>query len=489
VNAYRAITGATIRYGAQYQVQPPTPTTLTFASSSMLRLSVTNTSNFIWPAAGPTPVHVSTHWYAASGELAAWDGPRASFAADLAPGAIAIVDVPVSAPLPKGAYRLVIDVVQEGVTWFSSQGVTPLSLAIEVNGGYGATYQAAATTQIVIGAASTATVTVTNTGTRLWPAGGTMPVRLGTHLRDQNGTVVIWDGPRANLNADVPAGGAATLTVPLPQPAATGTYGVELDLVQEGVLWFSSEGVATKLISANVSSGYGARYSVPAALPPLLSGERVRVSAVVANVGAFTWSAAGASPVHLASHIVDANGAIVAWDGARTQLAADLAPGGSTQVTLIVDAPAKPGAYLVRLDLVREGIAWFSNQGVATLDLPLTVVADRRASLTFSVASVSRSAPQPVSVTVRNTSTAALSPEGANPVDLSSHWLGVNGGALLWDGPRIALPRVLLPGEQATVLLPLAAPPSGATTLVIDLVQEGLAWFGSGPAVPVTVTQ
>jgi hypothetical protein len=37
------------------------------------------------------------------------------------------------------------------------------------------------------------------------------------------------------------------------------------------------------------------------------------------------------------------------------------------------------------------------------------------------------------------------------------------------------------------VALPLAAPPAGATTLVVDLVAEGLRWFGAGSPRPVTL--
>ena len=487
VNAYRAITGAVLRYSAQFQVQPPAPTTLTLASMTTLRVQVTNTSNFTWTAGGPTPIHISTHWFTSSGALVTWDGPRASFAGDVAPGAAATVDVPISAPLPKGRYSLVLDLVQEGVTWFSTQGATTLSLAIEVNGGYGATYQAPASAQILIGAPSTIAVTVTNTGTRVWPASGATPVRLGSHLRDQAGKLLLWDGPRVALAADVPPGAIATLAVPLPQPASAGTYVVELDLVHEGVLWFSSEGVPTKQLPASAVTGYAAKYTV-GALSPLLPGERVRVAGIVANLGAFTWSAGGPNPVRVSSHVFDAGGRLVRWDGARAGLTADIAPGTSAQATLVVDAPLAAGSYLVRVDLVREGLSWFSSQGVATLDLPLTVIADRRAALSFSVSSVSRASPGAIAITVRNTSTVALSSDGPNGVNVSSHWLGADGKPLLWDAPRVALPRALLPGEQVVVSLPLAQPPIGAAALAADLVQEGVSWFGTGLSLPVTVT-
>jgi hypothetical protein len=401
---------------------------------------------------------------------------------------VAVVEVPVSAPVPKGRYLLTLDLVQEGVTWFSAQGVAPLSLAIDVNGGYGATYQTPPTAQILIGAASTVAVTVQNTGTRVWSAAGPTPVRLGSHLRDQAGRLLLWDGPRAALPNDVGPGGSAAIVLPLPQPAVTGTDVLELDLVQEGVLWFSSEGVAMKSLVANVGTAYAATYTVAAA-PALLPGERLRLAATIVNAGAFTWTSTGANPVRVSSHVFDASGRLVRWDGPRVELTGDVAPGAVTQAALLLDAPLTAGSYVVRVDLVREGQAWFSSQGVAMLDLPLTVAIDRRASISFSASRVSRAAPGVVSVTIRNTSGVALSSAGANGVNVSSHWLSADGAPLLWDAPRVALPSTLLPGEQAVVSLPLATPPAGAAVLVADLVQEGIAWFGVGPSVPVTVTQ
>lgn len=488
VNAFKALTSGPPRYGARYQVASA-PATLALASTSTLRTTITNTSSFTWFAAGPSPVRVSTHWFSASGALVVWDGPRASFAADVPPNASVSVDVPLAAPVPKGSYRLAVDLVEEGVTWFSSQGVQPLSLNVLVNAGYGATYvPAIGTVTIPTGASPTLGVTVTNTGTRAWPAAGANPVRLASHLRDARGTLVVWDGPRGALAADVPPGGAATITLPLPAHSMPGTYTLELDLVQEGLTWFSSEGVATKTLSAVVVAGYGARYTIAAA-PALLPGGRVRLAASITNTGAFTWSPSGAAPIRLASHIFDVAGGLVRWDGPRAAFSAEVAPGATAQTTLVVDAPSAPGSYVVRADLVREGLTWFSSQGVPTADLTLTVVSDRRASLTLpALISVSRSAPLPIAVTVRNTSGAAFSPEGLSPVNVSAHWLAADGRALLWDGPRGVLPRLLLAGDQQSVTLPLAPPPAGASLLLVDLVQEGVAWFAIGVAVPVTVT-
>ncbi len=489
VNALRALTSDTFRFGASYLV-PDAPKTLAFSSTAALRVTATNTSNFPWPSGGVSPVRFSSHWYTTGGSLVAWDGPRASLSNDVPVNTAVTVDVPIAVPQQQQPYVVQVDLVQEGVAWFSSQGVAPLALSVTVNAGYGATYQ---TTQSALQLATGASppslsVTVMNTGTRTWPAGGATPVRLASHLRDAAGALLVWDGPRASLAADVAPGGFAMMALPLPVPASLGSYTLELDLVQDGLTWFSSQGVATRALPLVVSSGYGARYGT-APLPALLPGGRLTVPLTLTNTGAFTWSPSGANPVRVASHVLDASGNVVNWDGARSQLAADVGPNATAQATLVVDAPSLPGTYLVRVDLVREGLAWFSAQGAPSLEVALTVIADRRAVASLSVTSVSRSSPQPIIVTVTNPSAIALTPEGDAPVVVGSHWLALDGRILLWDGPRVALPRALLPAQQLTLSLPLAPPPGGAAFLVVDLVQEGVAWFGTGVAAPVTVTQ
>jgi len=41
-----------------------------------LLITVTNTSNFTWPAGGTTPVHLGYHWIGNGGQTLVWDGAR-----------------------------------------------------------------------------------------------------------------------------------------------------------------------------------------------------------------------------------------------------------------------------------------------------------------------------------------------------------------------------------------------------------------------------
>jgi hypothetical protein len=53
---------------------------------------------------------------------------------------------------------------------------------------------------------------------------------------------------------------------------------------------------------------------------------------------------------------------------------APIISGGSVVgLTATVVAPAAPGSYCLVYDLVKEGITWFSTQGVAPLSVSVTV--------------------------------------------------------------------------------------------------------------------
>jgi hypothetical protein len=50
-----------------------------------------------------------------------------------------------------------------------------------------------------------------------------------------------------------------------------------------------------------------------------------------------------------------------------------VAPGAAEVVTIELTAPDQPGAYRVELDVVREGVAWFSSREPSSVAVALTV--------------------------------------------------------------------------------------------------------------------
>lgn len=96
----------------------------------------------------------------------------------------------------------------------------------------------------------------------------------------------------------------------------------------------------------------------------------------VENTGHATWprsSPDGFGLVRLGAHLVARNGASSVLDYGRADLPRDLAPGASAVVTIELDAPDESGEYRVELDMVREGVAWFSSRHPSSATVSLAV--------------------------------------------------------------------------------------------------------------------
>jgi hypothetical protein len=60
---------------------------------------------------------------------------------------------------------------------------------------------------------------------------------------------------------------------------------------------------------------------------------------------------------------------------------------------------------------------------------------------------------------------------------LSYHWLDERGNAIVWDGPRTVLERVVAPGETLAQTMTVRGPiPPGRYRLAVDLVEEHRFW-------------
>jgi len=346
--------------------------------------------------------------------------------------------VTIPTPAKPESYVLQVDLVREGVSWFSAAGAAPAKLIVAVTSGLAASYAPAASTQstFVLGA-NTFPVTVTNTGAATWPAGGPAPVHLSYHWLDVAGHMVVWDGTRAALAGDIAPGQSAVVAITVASPPSVGAYRLRLDLVQEGVTWFSAQGVTPREIAISVTTGFGASYTVTPSATPFLPGSRAVLAVTLTNTGLLPWPALGSAPVHAAAHVLDLAGHVLVWDGERAALPNDVGPGQSVTLNVAVAIPlnAAPATYEVNVDLVREGIAWLSSSGVVPGSAAVAASPDYRASIVTSGTTVSRSNPS-ISATLTNTSVVPWLLGGAAPIDVSSHWLASDGTALVWDGPR-----------------------------------------------------
>jgi SAM-dependent methyltransferase len=98
----------------------------------------------------------------------------------------------------------------------------------------------------------------------------------------------------------------------------------------------------------------------------------VHLDARVRNTSAEPWPADRF--VTLGNHWRDASGALLRNDDARATLPGTTPPGAVVEVALEMQAPAEPGTYLLELDLVIEGVAWFADRGCPTTTIDVRVM-------------------------------------------------------------------------------------------------------------------
>jgi glycosyltransferase involved in cell wall biosynthesis len=81
------------------------------------------------------------------------------------------------------------------------------------------------------------------------------------------------------------------------------------------------------------------------------------------NRGTEPWhSNGGVYPVHLSYHWTRPDGEPVIWDGVRTPLPRDVAPGDRIRVRLLVTCPKEAGEYVWIPAVVQEGVDWLAHE-------------------------------------------------------------------------------------------------------------------------------
>lgn len=114
------------------------------------------------------------------------------------------------------------------------------------------------------------------------------------------------------------------------------------------------------------------RAEITMANPPvsMRAGGRATLRLVVRNAGDSVWPGrawkSDALQVGVGNHWLDAEGREVIHDDGRAALASDLAPGGSREMEITVNAPKRPGEYTLEVDALQEGVSWFALKGSKT---------------------------------------------------------------------------------------------------------------------------
>ena len=299
-----------------------------------------------------------------------WDGLRTKLPADVPAGQLTQVQANLAFPNAAGTYILRWDLVQEGVTWFSGKGIKMAEQTVSVTpyvapffGGSLGVDQTPAS----MGAKTTVLVPVKIENMSNFDWGSN--VNLSYHWYDAADNLVAWDGLRTSL-AGTARTQIAAINAQIAVPATPGTYKLRYDIVQEGVAWFSGQGMQTPVKQVSVIvPALSALYSAPATVNGAVNA-MVTVPVTITNAGSTTWQPGA---FNAAYHMYVPSGAVFVWDGVRTALPAAVASGDSVTLNVIVKMPPAPGTYLLQFDVVQEGVAWFSGQGVPTGSATLQV--------------------------------------------------------------------------------------------------------------------
>ncbi|MDP9264707.1 MAG: N-acetylmuramoyl-L-alanine amidase [Chloroflexota bacterium] len=455
------------------------PRDWTAGETRTVSVTVNNDGGRTWPAGGTNPVRLGYSWTSSATGNVFTSSDRVNLSADVPPGATVTLTGAVTAPAYPTTYTLTLDLVKEGEFWFADKGVAPDETPAAVGLDFHASYAPTAV-PFTAGQSTTVPITITNTGRGTFPTTNAYPVHLAYHWIDSSGRTAVWDGARTSLPADLGPGQSVQLQAAVGVPGTGGAYSLRFDLVQEGVAWFSTRGVATSAQTVTVAGGtrYGANVN-PWGVPAAVATSMVTTIGVdVGNASSFDWGA----NVNLSYHWIGPSGSVVVWDGRRSSLAGT----GLEQIRTVyaeVAGPSVPGAYTLRFDIAQEGVAWFSGEGVAMPAPAVNVVVPAYGATYAAAGSASGAAGSTITTPVTLTNTGSLTMQ-PGAFALSYHLREQSGASFVWDGVRTALASPLATGQSATIAAQVKLPSTPGTWIVrFDAVHEGVTWY-SGQGVP-----
>src|SRR5438270_552555 len=361
-------TGVSVDFKAAYTFNAMPQ--FTAGQTTTVPVTIRNIGNGTFPTTSSFPVNLGYHWTNSAGKTAVGDGLRTKLPADVPAGQLTQVQATLAFPSAPGTYLLRWDLVQEGISWFSGKGVKMPEQTVSVTPYIAPFYGGSLgvdQTPITMNAKSTTLVPVRieNMSNFDWVAN----VNLSYHWYDAAGNLLEWNGLRTPL-AGTARTQIAALDAQIAVPATPGTYKLRYDIVQEGVTWFSGQGMQTPVKTITVVvPALSALYSAPATAIGA-ANSTITVPVTLTHAGTTTWQPGAFNASY---HLYTQAGALFVWDGLRTALPAAVAPGQAVTLNVIVKMPPSTGSYVLRFDVVQEGVAWFSGQGVPTGSATLQV--------------------------------------------------------------------------------------------------------------------
>jgi len=202
-------------------------------------------------------------------------------------------------------------------------------------------------------------ITLSNQGTQDWdPASG---FAVAAHWLTQSRDVVEWEGARTSLDEIVRPGASVTLKATLVVPEQAGDLLVQWDVVQEGIFWIAHRDpspVDGALVEVSRSHSF---VQLDVSQPRLVRvGESETARLVLKNNGTIEWVSDG-------TFGVASSWSRFGWwardvKGVRTYFDKPVKPGEEIEIEVLLKPPNSSGLWLLRWDLVQEGVCFFSRR-------------------------------------------------------------------------------------------------------------------------------
>jgi hypothetical protein len=348
-----------------------------------------------------------------------------------------------TAPTTPGTYPYVVQGLENGVEFFSTQVTFTLYvLAQQPNS---ITYNA---TNFPVSATPGSNLifnyNVTNTGTKTWGTNHFLT------LRDNFGSYA----PYASLNGVAP-GQSKTVNLSLTAPATPGIYPYYVQALENTVQYFQAQADLTlTVLGAHPNAVI---YTPTRSQDNVVPGATVSLRYSLSNAGTGTWGA------NRYASLRDSNGTFLAFVPLS-----GVAPGGSTTVNFNFTAPTAPGIYSYFVQNLEDGVEFFDSQDVVTLTV-LTIPIGNAASYNTSTfpASAARGATVTFTENITNRGTKTW---GAN------HYLSLRDADNIFLG-FLSL-NGLAPGQSKTLTFIFTAPAaSGVYTYHVQGFESGIEFF------------
>lgn len=215
-----------------------------------LPIDIYNTGRFSWR---PGETFLSYHIYDRAGNAINWEGARTPLPNEISPGGSVRLNATINAFNTPGDYTIRWDMVHEGVTWFSSQGVPTRNQDISILDlpEYAAEYKTDPVPNMVSGGSTLVPVNITNRSNKTWiPA----HYAIGYHWYNSSNQPVLTNNVSNPIDKDIAKyEGFGSVLANVQSPALPGNYILKIDLVEDSTVWFSSRGVSTYDIPVSVT--------------------------------------------------------------------------------------------------------------------------------------------------------------------------------------------------------------------------------------------